>query len=129
MLKYILSSYTKANARSLLLKAEFKSSQYTTVRMNSVGSLFENDDLDVIIKKSGVDGIVIPKVSTVNDLDAVLKRIKDKMFDLYPCVESARGLLNLKDIIRLDSRVKGVFFAAEDYCADAVRLMTKFRDC
>jgi citrate lyase beta subunit len=88
--------------------------------MNAIGSSFENEDLELIKKKSGIHGIVIPKVSSVNDLEVVYNGINGRNFDLYPCIESAKGLLNIKEILK-DSRIKGVFFAAEDYCADAVR--------
>lgn len=88
--------------------------------MNSVGSSFEKEDLDMINSKSGISGIIIPKVSSCKDLSFVLKGIDQREYDLYPCIESAKGLLNIKEILGSDTRIKGVFFAAEDYCADAV---------
>lgn len=94
--------------------------QYSTVRINSLGSSFEKEDLDLIKSKDGINGIIIPKVSAIDDLNFVLKGIDQKQYDLYPCIESAKGLLNIKEILKGDSRIKGVFFAAEDYCADAV---------
>jgi citrate lyase subunit beta-like protein len=93
--------------------------------MNSVGSSFEKKDLDLIKSMEGINGIIIPKVSTIKDLNFVLKEIDQKDYDLFPCIESAKGLLNIKEILEGDPRIKGVFFAAEDYCADAVNYYVK----
>ena len=93
--------------------------------MNAIGSSFEEEDLKLILKTPNIHGIIIPKVSEIRDLKTVIKGIGSRNFDLYPCIESAKGLMNIREILVGDSRVKGVFFAAEDYCADAVR---SFRD-
>ncbi len=74
----------------------------------------------MIKRKDGIHGIIIPKVSTIKDLNFVKKAIGQQVYDLYPCIESAKGLLNIREILEGDSRIRGVFFAAEDYCADAV---------
>jgi citrate lyase subunit beta-like protein len=37
---------------------------------------------------------------------------------LIACIETAKGLLNIRSITQSDPRISSLIFAAEDYCAD-----------
>lgn len=68
-----------------------------------------------------VDSILIPKVESAADCDYVeqfLEANGDKKVRIFACVETARGILSLKDICRKSSRLEVIVFGSEDYCAD-----------
>ena len=49
--------------------------------------------------------------------DMLLRRSNIRML---ASIESAMGLLNIREIATADPRIEGLVFAAEDYCADTV---------
>ncbi len=95
------------------------------VRINPVGSGLEDDDLQAVLP-AGPEGIVLPKVETAGQLAWVAGKLEDaelahgrpvNSIRIIPIVESARGILNLKEIAsaaRLDARI----FGAEDLAVD-----------
>ncbi|KAG0227372.1 hypothetical protein BGW41_003845 [Actinomortierella wolfii] len=95
------------------------------VRINAVGSGLEFDDLNVVLRSSRLQAIVIPKVQSAKDIqfvshmvDSVAPFITRKNVRIIASIESALGVMNLKDIANADPRVDALVFAAEDYCAD-----------
>lgn len=78
---------------------------------------------------SRVDSILIPKVESAADCDYVadfLEANGNKQTRLIACVETARGILSLKDICRKSSRLDAIVFGSEDYCADVGASRTAF---
>lgn len=109
-----------------------KKSQEFAVRINSVGSGFELDDLDAILKSKKLDALVLPKVESKNDIQLVCKKIdaispKPGEIKLVASIESAKGLENIHEIAKADERVDALLFAAEDYCADLGLVRTPSR--
>ncbi|KAG0197429.1 hypothetical protein BGX28_009066, partial [Mortierella sp. GBA30] len=95
------------------------------VRINAVGSGLEFDDLNVVLRSSRLQAIVIPKVQSAKDVqfvsqmvDSVAPFITRKNVRIIASIESALGIMNLKEIATSDPRVDALVFAAEDYCAD-----------
>ncbi|KAI8604423.1 Pyruvate/Phosphoenolpyruvate kinase-like domain-containing protein [Dissophora ornata] len=95
------------------------------VRINAVGSGLEFDDLNVVLRSSRLQAIVIPKVQSAKDVqfvsqmvDSVAPSITRKNVRIIASIESALGVMNLKEIATSDPRVDALVFAAEDYCAD-----------
>ncbi|KAF9172704.1 hypothetical protein BGX20_005068 [Mortierella sp. AD010] len=95
------------------------------VRINAVGSGLEFDDLNVVLRSSRLQAIVIPKVQSAKDIqfvsqmvDSVAPSITRKNVKILASIESALGVMNLKEIATADPRVDALVFAAEDYCAD-----------
>jgi citrate lyase subunit beta/citryl-CoA lyase len=97
------------------------------VRINAVGSGAERIEADLALVGAGLDGIVVPKVDTPDQLDFVGAEIakREKATGLPPgaiCViasiESARGLLNAPQIATSTTRLIGLLFGAEDYALD-----------
>ncbi|KAG0296558.1 hypothetical protein BGZ96_009137 [Linnemannia gamsii] len=95
------------------------------VRINAVGSGLEFDDLNVVLRSSRLQAIVIPKVQSAKDVqfvsqmvDSVAPFITRKNVRIIASIESALGVMNLKEIATADPRVDALVFAAEDYCAD-----------
>ncbi|KAJ2504746.1 hypothetical protein IWW47_002379 [Coemansia sp. RSA 2052] len=93
------------------------------VRINSIGSGLERDDLNVILQSEKLDAIMIPKVETPGDIQYVSKLIDElalpsRDIRIIAGIETALGIVNIRDIARADKRVDALLFAAEDYCAD-----------
>lgn len=107
------------------------------VRINPPQTEFALDDLEAIFKTSKVQPktLVVPKVDTTEDMDWLFDKVyeigsKDLEFkdniDVLTQVESPQGLLNLKDICKMDLtsireslslRMAGLIFGSDDYCA------------
>jgi citrate lyase subunit beta/citryl-CoA lyase len=93
------------------------------VRINAIGHARMDADLDSVVR-SGLDGLVLPKVETAADVkkvDAILtqrerglKMISGRVKFLV-AIESPRGLLNAPAIAACSPRVCGLIFGAEDY--------------
>ncbi|KDE03118.1 hypothetical protein MVLG_06379 [Microbotryum lychnidis-dioicae p1A1 Lamole] len=104
------------------------------VRINSPTRSFGFDDLQVVLKSSNLQGIVIPKVDTVQDVQVVdrcisehgLETTKDRI-KLIVSVESPLSLINLKEIATSSNRIDALLFAAEDYCASSNIIRTESR--
>lgn len=102
-------------------------------RINAVGSGLEESDLKVVL--AGIpDGIVIPKlehaqqVEKVHQLITTFERsngLNEGQIHLLVVVESALGILNLREICTASTRLRGVIFGAEDYSNDIGATRTK----
>ncbi|KAI9218081.1 Pyruvate/Phosphoenolpyruvate kinase-like domain-containing protein [Blastocladiella britannica] len=104
------------------------------VRINAIGSGLELDDLNVILRSPRLQCIVIPKVSSVADVQFV-----DRMIDLVApvpnqgnirliaCIETAQGVMDLRAISTASPRLDALIFASEDLCADMDMVRTPHR--
>lgn len=106
------------------------------VRVNSVTSGLMEDDLgEVLGAKRMPDTLMLPKVERPQDIDMFTKRLKEVLQGrqletrpfLITYVESAMGLMNLRDVFKktIDLQLKeqlyvldGVVFGSDDFCAD-----------
>jgi len=117
----------KPNARKLIADALSRTHPAEAptrfVRVNAIGHARMEQDMDAVIT-SGLDGLVLPKVETVEEvLDAaksVQRResqrgIVSESIKFLVAVESPRGLLNAAAIAGCSPRVIGLMFGAEDY--------------
>jgi citrate lyase beta subunit len=118
----------KTEARAVIAASmkelDFGSSE-RAIRINSVGSGFEKFDLAAAVA-TNPDAIVVPKVETARQVRAISEYIEmyelsSKMeigsIRLLAGVETARGVLNLKEIAETDKRLDAIIFGAEDYAA------------
>ena len=125
----------KAEARRLIVEAlqtlDFGRSE-RLVRINAIGSGLEEDDLDSVLP-AHPDGIVIPKVDTGEQIHSVSNRIAaaEREHDwprgsihLIAIVETALGIVNLREISSADPRLEAVVFGAEDFAGDIGALRT-----
>jgi citrate lyase beta subunit len=128
----------KAEARQTIAQAlrtiEFGSSE-RLARINPVGSGLERDDLETVLP-AHPDGIVIPKVEFAEQIQWVSQVIGkyEKSSGWKPSfsgnaglhagipllvgVETARGIINLGQIVSADSRLEAIIFGAEDFAGD-----------
>ena len=97
------------------------------VRMNMVipNWIFTNDIEATIAAKP--DGYVIPKVESAWQIQHVSELLaaaemrygwREKSIKLLAIIETAKGVINLKDIAESDSRLEALIFGAEDLAGD-----------
>jgi len=93
------------------------------VRINAIGHARMDADLEAVVRP-GLEGIVCPKVDTVEEVitvDAILndKEAKNQLVKgsvkLLIAIESPRGLLHAPAIAAASPRVAGLLFGAEDF--------------
>ncbi len=119
----------KDKARSTISNAlknlDFGNSE-RLVRINAVGTGLETDDLASVLADKP-DGIVIPKVQDADQVKWVSQKIGKIESEsgwsrgsivLLVVVETARGILNLKEIAGSDIRLQALIFGAEDFSSD-----------
>ena len=119
----------KQQARQNILKAlqtlDFGRSE-KLARINAVGSGLEEDDLEAVLPGKP-DGIVIPKLEDAWQIQDISRKIAAYEAQagwtageicLLVGVETARGLLNLREIAAADPRLQAIIFGAEDYVND-----------
>jgi citrate lyase beta subunit len=118
----------KTEARAVIAQAmkdlDFGTSE-RCIRINSFGSGFEKFDLAAAVA-TNPDTIVVPKVETAEQVRSISEYIE--MYELASNmnigslrmlvgVETAKGVLNLKEIAGADKRLEAIIFGAEDFAA------------
>ncbi len=126
----------KAEARAVISQAmkelDFGRSE-RCIRINSIGSGYEKDDLASALAAQP-DAIVVPKIETAEQVRWVSEQIESYELSnnlnpgsirLLIGVETAKGILNLSEIASADKRLEAVIFGAEDYAASVGATRTK----
>lgn len=118
----------KAEARAVIAKAmqelDFGQAE-RCIRINSIGSGFEEDDLAAALR-ARPDAIVVPKVESGEQVEWVSGQVESYELShslplggigLLVGVETARGVLALPNIAGADKRLEAIIFGAEDFAA------------
>jgi len=118
----------KAEAREVIAQAlrelDFGNSE-RCIRINSIGSGFEKDDLPAALA-ARPDTIVLPKVESAEQVGWVSGEIESYELSnglpvggirLLAGLETAKGVLNLKEIAGADKRLEALIFGGEDFAA------------
>jgi citrate lyase beta subunit len=126
----------KVEARAVIAQAmkdlDFGSSE-RCIRINSIGSELEAYDL-VAALAAHPDAIVVPKIESAEQVKWVTERIEafeqtsnlnSGSIRLLVGVETAKGILNLKEIAESDRRLEAIIFGAEDFAASVGAKRTK----
>ena len=126
----------KAEARAVIAQAmkelDFGKSEQC-IRINSIGSGLEKRDL-VAALATNPDSIVVPKIESADQVRWVSERMESYELSsnlsigairLLIGVETAKGILNLKEIAEADKRLEAIIFGAEDYAASIGATRTK----
>jgi len=126
----------KTEARAVIAQAmkelDFGKSE-RCIRINSFGSGFEKFDLAAALA-TNPDAIVVPKIETARQVKDISEYIE--MYELSARtvlgsirmlvgVETAKGILNLKEIAEADKRLEAIIFGAEDFAASIGATRTK----
>ena len=125
----------KAEARATIARAlqelDFGASE-KLARINSVGSGWEQDDIEAVLPYHP-DGIVIPKVESFEQVEWASRIIEAaELKNGWPVnsvrvligVETAKGILNLKEIAA-HPRLDAIIFGGEDFAASIGAVRTK----
>ena len=128
----------KAEAREVIAQAmkelDFGNSE-RCIRINNIGSGLEKRDL-VAALATNPDAIVVPKIESAEQVKWVSEHIESYELSsnlnigairLLIGVETAMGILNLKEIAGADKRLEAIIFGAEDYAASVGARRTKDR--
>lgn len=126
----------KAEARAVIAQAmrelDFGASE-RCIRINSIGSGWEKDDLAAALE-ARPDTIVVPKVEAPEHVTWVSGQIESyELAHGLPLggirmligVETAKGILNLKEIAGADKRLEAIIFGGEDFAASIGATRTK----
>jgi citrate lyase beta subunit len=126
----------KVEARAVIAQAmkelDFGMSE-RCIRINSIGSGLEKRDL-VAALATNPDSIVVPKIESADQVKWVREHIENYELSsnlsigairLLIGVETAKGILNLKEIAESDKRLEAIIFGAEDYAASVGAMRTK----
>ena len=117
-------SYARATIAKALQELSFGKAE-KLARINAIGSGFEKDDIETVLP-AHPDGIVIPKIETPEQIEWASAIIEEaELANGWPInairilvgVETARGILNLKEIAS-HPRLDGLIFGAEDFAAN-----------
>jgi citrate lyase subunit beta/citryl-CoA lyase len=96
------------------------------VRVNAYDTEFCYGDICSIVSEN-LDGIVLPKLESLEDLRSIdwllgnleqERELPNGSIDLMPIIETAVGLVNIREIARADTRVKRLAFGGGDYTRD-----------
>ncbi|MDC0399378.1 CoA ester lyase [Alphaproteobacteria bacterium] len=117
----------KKSTRELINKTlELPRNCAVFVRVNAYDTEFCYGDICSIVSEN-LDGIVLPKLESLEDLrsiDWLLGNLEQERglpngsIDLMPIIETAVGLVNIREIARADTRVKRLAFGGGDYTRD-----------
>jgi citrate lyase beta subunit len=126
----------KTEARAVIAQAmkelDFGNSE-RCIRINSIGSGLEAYDLAAALA-TGPDTIVVPKIEAAEQVKWVSERIEKYELSsnknigsirLLIGMETAKGIVNLKEIAEADKRLEAIIFGAEDYAASIGAKRTK----
>jgi len=126
----------KVEARAVIAQAmkelDFSTSE-RCIRINSIGSGVEKYDLAAALA-TNPDSIVVPKIETPEQVKWISEHIETYELSsninvgsirLLIGLETAKGILNLKEIAAADKRLEAIIFGAEDYAASVGATRTK----
>jgi citrate lyase subunit beta / citryl-CoA lyase len=94
--------------------------------VNAVSTPWFEDDMAAILRP-GLDGVCLPKVESVRELNRLNHRLTcfestaglpQGRIRMVAAIESAAAILNLKEITEGPDRVIGLMFGAEDFALD-----------
>jgi len=126
----------KNEARAVIAQAmkelDFGNSE-RCIRINSIGSGLEKRDLAAALA-TRPDSIVVPKIETAEQVKWVSDHIETYELSsnskigsvrLLVGVETAKGIMNLREIASADKRLEAIIFGGEDYAASVGAVRTK----
>jgi citrate lyase beta subunit len=117
----------KAEARTTIATAlhdlSFGRSE-RVVRINPIGSGLEQADLDAVLPHRP-DSIMLPKVEHAEHIHWLAEAIDDPAIRLLAIIETARGVVNVREIAAVSDRLDALIFGAEDLAGDIGATRTK----
>jgi citrate lyase subunit beta/citryl-CoA lyase len=119
----------KVGARALVIEAlqtlDF-GTKACAVRVNAVGSRWSYGDIIELVSRAAprLGTIVVPKIESASQvhfvdhlLDAIEKDLDGVRVGLELLIESPRGAVSLREIVRASARIESIVFGPGDYAA------------
>lgn len=100
------------------------------VRTNAAKSSNLDDDLTCALR-ADIDGLIVPKVNTADDLIAFGKAVHaagapgSRPIALVAVIETMAGVLNVQAIASADSNLRAICFGGEDFISDIGGMRTQ----
>jgi citrate lyase beta subunit len=86
------------------------------IRVNAPDSDLFADDIAAIADLP-FDGLILPKIETAAQIHHVIDTFANKNMPLFPFIETALAVMNVKEIAQASDRVAGLLLGAEDLAA------------
>lgn len=86
------------------------------IRINQTSSAWFLDDLEFVRDLAGIDGIVVPKTESPEQIAGVASSVGGS--HVIPLIETSRGVLHAPAIAAAVGGVRAIFFGAEDLTAE-----------
>ncbi|RSH78814.1 uncharacterized protein EHS24_001729 [Apiotrichum porosum] len=137
-----VSPSAKPAARKLvaeLLDSERRPKGEVMARINAVGTGFEIDDLDTVLRTRNIEAVALPKTNDPDQIEWVVSRIDAlcppekrrggaNPLRIIGMIESAEAMVKIERIAAAGKgHLDALLFAAEDYCADVGIARTESR--
>jgi citrate lyase beta subunit len=87
------------------------------VRLNPIGSGLEHADLATVLPQRP-DSLMLPKVERAEQVQWISQQLAGTNIQLLAIIETARGIINLKEIAAASDRLDALIFGAEDLAGD-----------
>lgn len=84
-----------------------------SVRLNPIGSGLEHDDLAAVLPHHP-DSLMLPKVESAEQVQWLDRHLAGTALRLLVLIETAHGVVNLKEIAAASDRIDALIFGAED---------------
>ncbi|WVO16616.1 hypothetical protein L204_104295 [Cryptococcus depauperatus] len=138
-----VSAGKKTDARRLvaeLLDSERRPKGEVVARINAIGTNYEQDDLDEILRTRHLQTIALPKTNSADHIEYIISRInklapefkrsgKPGAIRIIGMIETAKAMVDIKTIAASGrGHLDALLFAAEDYCADLGLTRTPTKD-
>ncbi|KAI1107878.1 beta subunit of citrate lyase [Jackrogersella minutella] len=110
------------------------------VRINAVSTGWASEDLATLAPLAAVDAVVVPKVNSASDLAFVADMLahhaperngsgqSPDAIKILALIETARGVMDLREICAATPLLSGLIFAAEDFALDMSLKRTRSLD-
>jgi citrate lyase subunit beta-like protein len=115
------AAHSALAAHLSLLSSRPPSISELAVRINALSTPHAEQDLLALAAQPMVDAFVIPKVNSASDLRTathIIRRVAHRPIKLIALIESARAVMDLREICAATPLLDGLVFAAEDFALD-----------
>ncbi|CAG8971658.1 hypothetical protein HYALB_00003126 [Hymenoscyphus albidus] len=122
----------RTNLQSFLSQSRPPNITELAVRINAVSTGLALDDLTSVLASTHIDALAVPKISKASDLHFINDVLRHQLPARHPStpdatsnpvkiialIETAEGIMNLKEICQASPYISGLVFAAEDFAMD-----------
>ncbi|CAG8955453.1 hypothetical protein HYFRA_00010319 [Hymenoscyphus fraxineus] len=122
----------RTNLQSFLSQPRPPNITELAVRINAVSTGLALDDLTSVLASKHIDALAVPKISKASDLHFINDVLRHQLPTRHPStpdaasnpvkiialIETAEGIMNLKEICQASPYISGLVFAAEDFAMD-----------